>query len=430
MQIYLMGWGVYFINYCCRYNYSASMVIIGQTEEIDVTQLGFVASVLFVTYGSGQLISGWLGDRFNPKIMIFCGTMGAAISNIIMSLSDNVLTMELAWGINGLCCSFLWAPMVRLLTLYMPEDLLNKAILSFSYCSALGITATYLLTAWLNSYFSWRVCFWVPAIISALSAAGWLLVSLTSGPVPKSISNVLTSAIQNELKQSPLKIYCKSGLPLIFIMIVIMGVLKDGIMTWLPQIITDTLKINAEDSIAISAVLPLTHVISVWAIKWLYKHKKDNDMLNSGILFVSSGLCMLIVVFSGTYFPVLNIILYLLISTLVNGISVMLINSVPLQYARFGRVSTLAGITNTFTYVGSSLSSYGLGFIAQNYSWSFANGALALCCFLGLLFSLLANPLWRNFIQVKKAPETMRQQKSGADQVERDSVWKDHYHMN
>ena len=72
-QIGVMGWIVYFTNYFLRYNYTAAMVVIGQAEGLDMNELGLIASILFVTYGFGQLISGFLGDRLNPKAMIFAG---------------------------------------------------------------------------------------------------------------------------------------------------------------------------------------------------------------------------------------------------------------------------------------------------------------------------------------------------------------------
>ena len=48
-QIAIMGWSVYFINYFLRYNYSAAMVVIGQTEGLDIHEMGLIASILFAT---------------------------------------------------------------------------------------------------------------------------------------------------------------------------------------------------------------------------------------------------------------------------------------------------------------------------------------------------------------------------------------------
>ena len=403
-QIFVMGWIVYFANYFLRYNYAAVMVVIGQTEGFDMNQLGLIASILFVTYGFGQFISGCLGDRLNPKMMVFFGVAGSVVSNVIMGLSANVTVMRFAWGLNGICSSFLWAPLVRLLTLYMPEERLRKAVLSFSYCTFFGQAGTYLLTAWLSTAFSWRAAFFVPAVIGGLSAAGWLVVSVTTGKAqtaaaPKSVPT------DNRPKSKMSKLYLASGLPLVLAAILVMGILKDGIMTWLPQIVTDTFHIGASHSILLSAALPLFNSISVWLIKWLGKHLKGNDMLNSGVLFACSGVGMLGVLLFGALHPAVNIILYALVSTVVSGINTILISFVPLQYTASGRSSTVAGITNAATYFGSALSGWGLGFAADHWGWSSVNGLLLLLCLLGLAVSLLASPLWRRFTTASEQPE-------------------------
>lgn len=44
-----------------------------------------------------------------------------------------------------------------------------------------------------------------------------------------------------------------------------------------------------------------------------------------------------------------------------SGINTVLISLVPLQFAKAGRSSTVAGLTNAFTYLGSALSRLGAG---------------------------------------------------------------------
>ena len=174
MRLFLMGWTVYFINYFGRYNYAAAMVVIGQAEGLRTDQLGLIASTLFVSYGLGQLFSGWLGDRLNPKALIAAGMLGSAGSNLLMGLAGSVGLMQAAWCLNGLFCALIWAPMIRLMTLCMPPERLRKAILSFHYATSLGTTGTYLLIPLLVTHFPWRVSFLVPAALTLLTGLGVL----------------------------------------------------------------------------------------------------------------------------------------------------------------------------------------------------------------------------------------------------------------
>lgn len=399
-----MGWLVYFSQYFGRYNYAAAMVAVGQKQGWDTAQLGLIASIIFITYGFGQLFTGWLGDRLNPKAMIFAGCAGSAGCNLWMGLSGSLLQMRLAWGINGLFCALIWAPMVRLMTVYMPEERLRKAILSFTYATSLGITGTYLLTSFLVSRFDWRVAFIVPAVIGMTASLGWLAISFTSGktpaptpPVPAGTSLPSENAARS--RGSLRSLYIRSGLPLLLAAILLMGLLKDGMMTWVPQMITDTFQVEAYLSIFLSAALPLVNSLAVWLVKRIGRGHEQDDMRSGALLFLGAVAVMGMLLLLGGLHPVLSVALFSVISTFITGTNVILISFVPLQFTAMGRTSTIAGLTNAFTYLGSALSGWGLGWIAGHYGWGVVNWVLLALCLLGAVICLAARPLWSRFTQ-------------------------------
>ena len=416
MQVFLMGWLVYFSQYFGRYNYAASMVAIGQKQGWDTALLGLIASIIFVTYGFGQLFTGWLGDRLNPKAMIFVGCAGSAGCNLWMGLSGSLLQMQLAWGLNGLFCALIWAPMVRLLTVYMPADRLRKSILAFTYAASLGVTGTYLLTSFLVSRFDWRVAFYVPAVIGLVASLGWLAVSFTSGKTPARVPEGERSGQSS--RQMPgravggapprkgeafLSVYVRSGLPLLLAAILLMGLLKDGMMTWVPQMISDTFQVEAYLSIFLSAALPLVNSLSVWLVRRISRGHEGDDMRNGSLLFLGAVAGMGVLLLAGGLHPLLSVVLFSIISTFVTGTNVILISFVPLQFTAMGRTSTIAGLTNAFTYLGSALSGWGLGWIAGRYGWGVVNWVLAGLCVLGCVICLAARPLWRRFTEAGNA---------------------------
>lgn len=416
MQVFLMGWLVYFSQYFGRYNYAASMVAIGQKQGWDTALLGLIASIIFVTYGFGQLFTGWLGDRLNPKAMIFVGCAGSAGCNLWMGLSGSLLQMQLAWGLNGLFCALIWAPMVRLLTVYMPADRLRKSILAFTYATSLGVTGTYLLTSFLVSRFDWRVAFYVPAVIGLAASLGWLAVSFTSGKTPARVPKGERSGQSSgqmpdraaggeppRKGEAFLSVYVRSGLPLLLAAILLMGLLKDGMMTWVPQMISDTFQVEAYLSIFLSAALPLVNSLSVWLVRRISRGHEGDDMRNGALLFLGAVAGMGVLLLAGGLHPLLSVVLFSIISTFVTGTNVILISFVPLQFTAIGRTSTIAGLTNALTYLGSALSGWGLGWIAGRYGWGVVNWVLAGLCVLGCVICLAARPLWRRFTEAGHA---------------------------
>ena len=397
MRLFLMGWTVYFINYFGRYNYAAAMVVIGQAEGLRTDQLGLIASTLFVSYGLGQLFSGWLGDRLNPKALIAAGMLGSAGSNLLMGLAGSVGLMQAAWCLNGLFCALIWAPMIRLMTLCMPPERLRKAILSFHYATSLGTTGTYLLIPLLVTHFPWRVSFLVPAALTLLTGLGWIAVGATTRGCYQTPEKVET---KNTVKatESFRALYLVSGLPLLLAIILFMGLLKDGIMTWVPQEMTDTFQIDAALSIFLTAILPLVNLAGLWLIQKLSKRPGSDDVRTSFLLFGAAGAGMLLLVAVGRLHPLLTVLLFSAVSLCVFGINTVLISLVPLQFAKAGRSSTVAGLTNAFTYLGSALSGWGLGLAAGQWGWNAVNWLLFGLCAAGMGLCLAVRPLWRRFL--------------------------------
>lgn len=106
-KILIMGWIVYFINYLGRYNFSAAIVRIEIAEGYSPAQLGSVVSMLFIFYGAGQLVSGILGELFNPKILVTLGIIGSGVCNLIISFVSDPIVMRNVWGLNGFCSALL-----------------------------------------------------------------------------------------------------------------------------------------------------------------------------------------------------------------------------------------------------------------------------------------------------------------------------------
>lgn len=62
-SIMLLFSGVYFVSYLTRINYAAVISAIIADEKISASYAAVAVTGAFVTYGAGQLVSGWLSDK-------------------------------------------------------------------------------------------------------------------------------------------------------------------------------------------------------------------------------------------------------------------------------------------------------------------------------------------------------------------------------
>lgn len=115
IALFSICWLSYFFAYFGRMNYSACMAAIIVAEGYSKGMVGLVGTGLFITYGVGQIFSGFLGDYVSPRKMIMVGLVGSSISNLCMCVAPDLNCMIIAWCVNGFMQSLLWSPIVRML---------------------------------------------------------------------------------------------------------------------------------------------------------------------------------------------------------------------------------------------------------------------------------------------------------------------------
>ena len=91
---------VYFASYCTRINYGAAIIAIAADLGIAKNIAGIASTGLFITYGTGQLVSGFLGDRMPPHRLIFIGLFGASVINLCMGFASGIYLMIALWSAN------------------------------------------------------------------------------------------------------------------------------------------------------------------------------------------------------------------------------------------------------------------------------------------------------------------------------------------
>jgi len=113
---------MYMVSYMTRINYGAIVSEMEQATGFSKSTLSMALTGTFISYGVGQLISGLLGDRIPPKRLILLGLGITASMNALLPFCPNAWWMLGIWCINGLAQSFLWPPLVKLMSLLFTHE--------------------------------------------------------------------------------------------------------------------------------------------------------------------------------------------------------------------------------------------------------------------------------------------------------------------
>ena len=107
VQLTALAPAVYFTSSVSRINLAAVMVELIHSGFAENTAVALALTVCSITYGLGQILSGWLGDRYRPQNVIVAGFLLTASMNLGVSLLQNPVWLAVLWGINGLAQAFM-----------------------------------------------------------------------------------------------------------------------------------------------------------------------------------------------------------------------------------------------------------------------------------------------------------------------------------
>lgn len=373
MLIFIACWAAYCASYLGRINYTAALTAIVADGVFSKSHAGFIGTVYFFCYGAGQIFSGILGDRVSPYKMVGTGLVGTVCANILMPLcSGSYIVMSVVWGLNGIVQSMLWTPILYIISNILPEEQRRRACLYIAASFPVGSLLSYVISAGAIKFASWHFAFFIPAGIIACIFVFWCLAAgKTSKILGRREKKSLPVQENAGAKVSLGKLFIVSGAAVICVGILVQGMLKDGVTSWVPTLIKEKYNVSASFSVLLSAVLPIINLSGAWFATKLYEGPfKLNETAAAAFCFALTLIPLTGIVFVGKYPIAICVILLALFTTIIAAMNHLLMTLIPVHFAKFGRASTVGGIFNCCTYIGSAISTYGFGAVSEKFGWT------------------------------------------------------------
>ena len=366
---------VYMISYVTRSNYSAVIAEMVTDTGLAKSALSIALTGSFITYGAGQLISGWFGDRVQPRTLIACGLAATGCMNLLIPLCNTPGQMAIVWCCNGLAQAFMWPPIVKIMFVALTPEDYSVGCVRVSWGSSVGTILVYLAAPLLILTLGWRSVFNFSAIFGFIGIALWLpfCPKIELNPKKREATSKSSGGFRGIL------------LPLALVMLGIMmqGILRDGVTTWMPSYIAETFNLRNEISILAGVILP---IFSIFCYSWAnFLHMKiKNPVLCALYIYITAALASgLLYCFCGES-PIFSVALSAVITGCMHGINLMLNGIAPTIFAKDGNVGIFSGLLNSCTYVGSAISAWLIPMASENAGWNAAIGVWFLVALVGV----------------------------------------------
>ena len=416
------------MSYLGRYSYSSNITHMMDRFDVSHAEAGLVVTLFFFAYGAGQFIHGLFSRRYNKQVLFPVVLTVSAAANLAVFLGLPFRLVKYAWLINGFALSVLWSSIVAIMAEYLDGKHLKISFAVLGSTTAAGTFITYFSGSIFSGAGHFMLSFVFAAAVLLLVAACWMIfyrktVSniMRAAPKPHSAGegharesgggdpeesgepesfrrpgNVRgsekvrmpenareSSVAQDNGSAENDRIAADSGashngkargaLIATFAVFVLFAVacnfLKDGLQTWVPDMMKELYGLQDTVAILVSLILPLLSAFCGLFTVFAQKYVRNVTLLTA--LFFGAGLVLTLLLraFMGGGF-LIAAILFGLISFMTHSINTCITAVMPLKFNRTGKAGLISGVLNGFCYAGSTASAYGLGSVADNAGWN------------------------------------------------------------
>ena len=386
---------VYFTSYISRINLAAVLVELIQSGFTGKQAGALALTLCSITYGIGQLLSGWLGDRFKPQNIVLLGFLLTASMNLSVMLLETAALLPVLWAVNGFAQACMWPPLVAILTARLNRQEYSRACVWVSQGSAAGTIFVYLCAPLLIRLGSFRTVFGFSGIAALVMALVWKITFAHRFAASDSCGTRASG--ETEECAEPFHRNALVLMGLIMLAIILQGSLRDGVTNWMPTFVSESFGLDGSSAILTGVLLPVFQIPCTALAARLYRKHLPNETAAAGIIFTVGAACSgLLWLFMGRSVLITAVLMALLVGCM-HGVNYMLISMAPRQFKRFGRVSLVSGALNSCTYVGAAVSTYGIALLSESMGWQGTSLLWAAIAAVGAVLCLCVSKRWERF---------------------------------
>ncbi len=136
---------------------------------LNYLQSGILLSAFTITSGLSQFLGGWLGDRFNRRIVLAVGLAGVGLAGLAVGLGSTYYLMLFIFVMMGIFAGAYHPSAVSMLSGYFEEDRRGKVIALHMVGGSIGFTIGPILGGLIAQMLGWHFAFVIlsiPALVA------------------------------------------------------------------------------------------------------------------------------------------------------------------------------------------------------------------------------------------------------------------------
>ena len=365
-----MCWLLYTGAYLGRYSYNTNILPLslhyGQSED----SIALATTFFFFAYGAGQIVNGILCKHYPMRYVLSAALAVSAAVNLAIFCGAPFASIKYLWLINGMAQSVLWSSIMLTLSRHLDKGSIGKAIVAMSTTASVGTLTSYGLSALLAMWGGFRFSFLISALVMLTVGGLWfVLYGRVTADMPDQTRPQATAQKGRGATDPAARRYVICTLAVFGCVAVIINLVKDGLLSWVPSMLYDTYGLGESLSIFVTLALPVLAIFGTGFVVALHKRIKSHALLMGIVFALATALVALVLGLFETPHWYLTLGVLALTSLLMSGANNIATSIIPLELRDKANSGFVAGMINGCCYVGSTLSQIGLALVASNLGW-------------------------------------------------------------
>ena len=241
----------------------------------------------------------------------------------------------------------------------------------------------------------WTSIFTVSAVVTIIGLILWVIYT-------KNNSAITLKSDVNQTKKEKAKVPWKKLISVGLIPMSIGAFVKSsldlGTKAWIPTMLMETYDLSASFSVFLTIFMVIINITGVFIADYVIKKVKGNEVKAASTIFLISLPFIAGLLFMKYLNLYLSVTFMSIFTTLMSAITQVVLLYAPVRFTKFGCVGTTTAILNAFSALGTFVSTYLFGVIAEYFGWTSTIITWVIFALVGFVVFALTSARWKKFI--------------------------------
>jgi ACS family glucarate transporter-like MFS transporter len=386
------------ICYIDRVNLAVTAPTLMKVFNLSPAEMGVLMSAFFWSYVLVMMPTGWLIDRYGPKLMGFWCCLAWGVATVAVAIVTGFKSMLAVRIVLGTAESPAYPVSARVVSVWVPARERTFSSAAFDSCSRIGNAIAPPLVVWLTIRFGWEASFIVTGLLAIVYAFVWKFTYHEPDDHPKITPSELAYIRQNEILSDNGQVKKAKLIPILqlftyrrMILVCIGAFCYSYYWTnfnmWIPTYLVKAKGFDMK-TMGMVAMAPYVAGVSLEVLggyimdAWHRRGASINTLRRTGL-----GICLMVAALT-LYLAVVSnsrvmIVVWLTVSMGIFSFGAGNKWSIPGDIAPYGQGGGIASVMNMVGNIGSIIAPALTGYLAKG-SLGYKGGFIAMAVIVGI----------------------------------------------